>query len=105
MTAVLHLSMCSGCTAQYAVQGEPRDCEMPGDNGYTCPACTRAREAREAATAIVAGRSYFLRDGWAASARYVVLDVTAGWATVRRLGFPDEAPLRMPVSELLGWQR
>lgn len=98
MTAALFLSMCSGCTRQYAVQGEPAGCEMPGDNGYTCPAC---RGALDTVTAVVPGRSYRLHDGWPASARWVVLTLSGGIATARRLGFPDSPELTFPASELV----
>jgi hypothetical protein len=95
MTAPLYLSMCSGCTRQYALQGEPAGCEMPGDNGYVCPDC----QSREQPVVVVPGRSYYLRDGFPRS-RWVVLAAADGMCTIRRRGFPDGESLIMPVSEL-----
>jgi hypothetical protein len=94
----LYLSMCSGCNAQYAVQGEPAGCEMPGDNGFLCPACTARLLAPVAVVPLV--KSYRLRDGWPGS-RWVVLGPPVnGSCLIRRLGFPADPPLRMPATEL-----
>lgn len=95
----LYLSMCSGCTAQYAVQGQPAGCGMQGDNGYVCPAC---QATQRPVVVIPLRQSYRLRDGYPRSARYVVLaPPVAGMCEVRRLGFPDAPSLSVHESELL----
>lgn len=101
MPSALFLSMCSGCDDRYAVegQGQPEGCEMQGDNSYRCPSC---RAAEPPVTVVPGVKSYRLRDGWQGS-RWVVLAAPVdGWCDIRRVGFPDSLPVRMPVTELCG---
>lgn len=95
----LVLSACSACAAVYGLTYQPGGCEMPGDNGFTCPRCTAA----EAPAVIVPRRfSYALRDS-APGSRWVVLrQLGAGMCEIRRLGFPDAPSFTVHSSGLAG---
>lgn len=97
----MYLAQCGWCERTYALEWEPPGSELQGDSGFTCPrpAC-QAHLAPP--VAVVAGRSYRLRDGFPSGTRYVVLEPPAGGrCKVRLLGVPDAPVLSFPVTELL----